>query len=754
MNRKIKPLLKFVLLVATILGTAQAKTDTVSITGNTLRGYTYDSSKLKSYLDNSKQVVIHIYNGGWIKKVLLPETGIEEGSEVVVKGSSAWASNVESSDNIVKVNKENKTFVYKHGSWDERVPTKAVSCTEFSSVGDDTSKLEAYLAKTQEITINIYNGRWIKRLVLPQTGVRENSKVTIYTSASWSTNIETPTDTIRVHKQRKTFVYKNGSWDDRTPTVSVRGSVFSGTEEDSNKLEAYFADAKQVFVSLYNGCWTSNIVLPKTGIRENSELVINTTASWSTNIETSSDTINAHRERKTFIYKHNVWHDITKMRKPKISMLDNSYTISWENKSQMDSYTVYIGDTLYVSDTRYLRKIETYDTSINLANLGTDGKSYYITVIGSTNRLQSKPSDVLKVEKYTTSLKDSDDTMDEFVLNSTITPKALNGVRYTVLETSDVVRHSHDGYYSSDVKIAIEDSHTMTITNTTPRKFKNITFVMNNIGYVINESFEPFQIKKIKTNNIRLNSNDAIEFLDPNPMYSFNLKYYQSTTLDERIDMFQLMQSHFKSFYSSIAVRDDFYTYFTTVKAHTQSQMLAKWYRMMTNQEFIEYKAHSANSAGVASGTWLAIGWPFNKFKDNKEYLYIYGVLSHEYAHTMGFNHSSGLAYGWDNYVQKHIRILMDDETIAAGVRTYESAQVLWSFNKEANTYTAYSTNANAYVLDSLKVILPKGELSNVMVSDNNKLILGLSNDTLNQAVIVNVAFFRFAGFFHSNDIL
>jgi hypothetical protein len=80
-------------------------------------------------------------------------------------------------------------------------------------------------------------------------------------------------------------------------------------------------------------------------------------------------------------------------------------------------------------------------------------------------------------------------------------------------------------------------------------------------------------------------------------------------------------------------------------------------------------------------------------FNKDNSYTFAYGTYSHEYAHTMGFDHSSGLAYGWDDHVMNGIKTLLKNHN--PDQIPLESSPVYFYFDKDKNSLKAYSVSGN-----------------------------------------------------------
>jgi hypothetical protein len=328
---------------------------------------------------------------------------------------------------------------------------------------------------------------------------------------------------------------------------------------------------------------------------------------------------------------------------------------------------------------------------------------------------------------------------EELVIDNTIKPVLLKEVAYTIHNEIDMQVNEYKGYKLSDIRvevIKIEGEFVLKIINSTPRKFEEINLIVDNAGITIPQELNPFSYQEIELQEITLLENSKIKFLDPNPQYTPNpIRFHNSNDTDS-IQRYQLLQTHLKILYAQQGTRDKFYDYFFNRRRESRTSMLGKWHRMATYNHPKDFRIYQSGSAGVASNGWLSLNWVMSKFKQNARYPYAYGTFSHEYAHTMGFNHSSGLAYGWDSYVKSGIHKLMNTETITPGEIPVEKANVFWFFDKADSSMTAY-TKDDRFSLNNIRFIFPMGVVKSTNVT-NNKIFITFGKEPRYGKILIN----------------
>lgn len=125
------------------------------------------------------------------------------------------------------------------------------------------------------------------------------------------------------------------------------------------------------------------------------------------------------------------------------------------------------------------------------------------------------------------------------------------------------------------------------------------------------------------------------------------------------------------------------------------------------------YMVRASGSAGIASRSWLSINWPMNKFNNNREYSYVDEVFHHENAHTQGYSHNSGLAYGWDCYV--------NNGYVTPGVIAKVQSKIYAHYNSKHQSLILFSKST--VHVNSIKVIGEMDALKYSWVVDNQYLI-------------------------------
>tara|TARA_Y100000588_G_scaffold395211_1_gene521347 strand:+ start:5371 stop:8790 length:3420 start_codon:yes stop_codon:yes gene_type:complete len=286
-----------------------------------------------------------------------------------------------------------------------------------------------------------------------------------------------------------------------------------------------------------------------------------------------------------------------------------------------------------------------------------------------------------------------------------------------------------DGYDVNDIEVDINissDPMEIIISNKTPRKFGKIILNMDYLPMYFNRVLEPFTELTFSIAGSLPNPPNHISFIDPNPLYTTNVTEFdtdEDMTPEYRMS-YALIQGGLKTLYTKQSTRNEFYKFFIIERnglvdekgnIEDLDSSLQKWYNTMTYSTPKRHLVLQSDSAGVASlgGDWLSLNWVMPSWIESNRTDHLpYSVYAHEYAHTMGYDHASGLAYGWDDFIDSGIVDLMNSGEIISNEIPMESPDVFWIFNPTTNELTPYTTDGI------------KKEIDNIHFGSNDKALL------------------------------
>ena len=239
-------------------------------------------------------------------------------------------------------------------------------------------------------------------------------------------------------------------------------------------------------------------------------------------------------------------------------------------------------------------------------------------------------------------------------------------------------RGYYTGYSSDGVTISYENNN-LIISNNSPRRFAEIAFYADGKGYLTNYTILPFSRLSIRIPD-HFNLTDGEKFfLDPASAFRPNVSQFKKNVinLDDETQLryfknYGLIISHMKNFYAQNKTKQNFFDYFLKVRRESLDSTLSKWYRTNTydtpNVYYVDKR--SGDIFGSASPGSLSLN--FSNFHLSVVYKK-YGTYSHERAHTMGYDHSSGLAnhWNWDRYVRSGIGTLLENQPITESSKVY-----------------------------------------------------------------------------------
>jgi len=297
--------------------------------------------------------------------------------------------------------------------------------------------------------------------------------------------------------------------------------------------------------------------------------------------------------------------------------------------------------------------------------------------------------------------------------------QVINPVNFQILSNRQAFA-VRDGFKFSDITVnvvtnaAIHPSPFLRINNSTPRSLAQLAILINGVPSSISQSILPFHSLDIVLDD--LSQTDEVVFLDPAPLYKPNVSKYADNVTAEDVYSYALVQTGLRKIYSKKQTRHDYFGYFKYIRGEAAESAYDKWRRVVTTDEQVEYRAKLTTSAGVASNSWLSINWPLPKFNADKSKIGIYRFLSHERAHTNGFSHSSGMAYGWDDYVQNYVLDLRANNEIIDNVIPLEDAKVYWYYNE--GKFIAYSHDIS-YTLENIDLIYSNSIVRSATIINN-----------------------------------
>ena len=168
-----------------------------------------------------------------------------------------------------------------------------------------------------------------------------------------------------------------------------------------------------------------------------------------------------------------------------------------------------------------------------------------------------------------------------------------------------------------------------------------------------------------------------------------------------------------KDFYAQNKTKEDFFFYFLRFREESLDSALSKWYKTNTHNfpvVYLIYHSSDPGVAGSASPYELALNYAMDRFDKNKKDPYAYKAYSHERGHTMGYSHSSGLAFGWDTFVSGGMFTLL--KHAKADQPVSEHSNVYLYYDKNTDKIYAYSRSDTIKYINSVSFIYPTNKIN------------------------------------------
>ncbi|WP_158681574.1 hypothetical protein [Microbulbifer pacificus] len=299
---------------------------------------------------------------------------------------------------------------------------------------------------------------------------------------------------------------------------------------------------------------------------------------------------------------------------------------------------------------------------------------------------------------------------------------------------------AYTGFYVNDVQVSATEDELVRIENYTPRHFSGIALYKTGLAFYLPESLPPFTFVElsIADSMVSAGEGDKLAFLDPNPQFRSSPSDFHASNKLIDIESYRLILNHMKQFYARKSTRDDFMSYFKDHRDETSAGSLAKWHKTLTYRLQKSYRVNQSGSAGVASSSWLSINWPMSYFNADRSYNFAYSNFSHENAHTMGYSHSSGLAYGWDDFVSRGIPQMFSEGVIEPGETPHESANIYMAADGRNKSVILFAKPGFSGNVREIRVVGEKSDLEYAYVS-GSRIYFDLLDRQSHQPLIISV---------------
>ena len=293
-----------------------------------------------------------------------------------------------------------------------------------------------------------------------------------------------------------------------------------------------------------------------------------------------------------------------------------------------------------------------------------------------------------------------------------LTPIQLVQADHTVIAEQAIINDLRGPSSVKDVTLSVNAAGQLVIRNNTVRKFHDMSAIVDGIGITVAQVVAPRSSLTLDLANIQLSADSKISWLEPYGVFSPNANgFHDNLEKDIWVEVYADIQRNMMKFYSRAETFDQYRDFFRITRGESLSDTLGKWHKTATYDIPKNYrKAHKA--AGLAGGSWLGLAaYTLDRSFTITDYIYTshYGTFSHEYGHTMGFKHGSGMAYGWDDPVRAEMRNLLENGTVnraAAGDEpTTHEANFYLHFNEEQGLGIYQKPGSEFHGLDWIKIV-------------------------------------------------
>ena len=594
------------------------------------------------------------------------------------------------------------------------------------SLNNNPTKLHNYLNKYQHVHLKTRDGAWVGRIILPNH-VNKGKKVTLSVNSFFGVVVVSGSTSYSLNKgDTVSWVYTNGSWIHKNGSWTYENGSWVAQNWNNNyrlitdndtlrslqnnaaELKKYINTYKEVHLQTRNDTWIQNINLPDS-VNMGKKVTLTVNSTWGVKVNYNGITTQLNEgDKQQWVYANNTWNKVFF----ELSFNNLQSTINWNPDPRFQQYEVFyanepislLSDTSNISSLKGGGSTIVQDNKFDISHFDTE--TYYFLIKANIRYQYYAQSNEKKIVIYV----NKSNGINEEVISQPIKPNLLQPVGHSLIAEVALKRALLSGYDLSDIKayaINQNNAYNLRVENKTPRKFAKINVVIDGKGYVINEELSQFSHKDISLTGVNLKPDSKVSFLQPNLAYQPNVSSFGTNNTDKTVSSYFILQSHLKDFYSKKSTRDDFYNYFLKTRSETKQSLIDKWTRITSTNIPKEHKVFASDAIGSASVSWLNLNWVMTNFIANKSYTLIYAAYSHEYAHTIGFEHGSGLAYGWDDFVATYMKNSFKSNSLTAGEIVSERADIFWHLDVKGNKLVAYSQEPDRFSLSNIRLFLP-----------------------------------------------
>ena len=261
----------------------------------------------------------------------------------------------------------------------------------------------------------------------------------------------------------------------------------------------------------------------------------------------------------------------------------------------------------------------------------------------------------------------------------------------------------HNGYDINDIIFSGDAfSGTWKVINRTPRKFSSMSVFIRDKVYQLFFSNNAI-IDEFSNSNITIaaispfQSGDTAYFIDPHPLFRAGASSFSNNNrtvppsegvivgLNEaEVRVYHRIEIGLKYIYADPRTRALLINFIRdpskcdcSESDHSLSDALSKWYRVTTvtvNAQLVAFD--NSDATGLAAGAWYGMHRAvltaavrdsmLNILDGGYQKLSGYSTFSHEHGHELGYSHESGMAYGWDDYIDEMVHDLVNATVLFA----------------------------------------------------------------------------------------
>lgn len=223
-------------------------------------------------------------------------------------------------------------------------------------------------------------------------------------------------------------------------------------------------------------------------------------------------------------------------------------------------------------------------------------------------------------------------------------------------------RNFYDAFDLDDIKSEVFDANKIKLTNNTPRTLYQPVVSVDGVYYLIDSNVEPFSVVTIISS---LSTISTVSFVNEAPFFKAHIREYAQTqvgdiwgTVDENMaDKYNITISGWKYIDNRFDTNVQFINWYDERYVwddETRVENLIS--RLNFQEDSTYYRLQNTSASGMATVGNGKLGIYSVGLGDPEVDTTPKSFYYHEKMHNHGYNHESGMTYGWSDFIADYIK--------------------------------------------------------------------------------------------------